>query len=70
MRTGSRRAATPSLAARELERRGRAMRAFCDTVRARGGIAEVEENIDLPTLRAVWVIARAGEIELSEQRRA
>jgi hypothetical protein len=43
-----------------LEDRARRMAEFCATVRERGGRAEVEENEDLPMLRAMLIIvARA-----------
>jgi hypothetical protein len=50
----------------QIEERGRAMLAFCNTVRARGSLAVTEEVEDLPALRAEWVVARAAE----RQRRA
>jgi hypothetical protein len=37
------------------------MLAFVDRVRERGGCADVEETIDLPVLRAMWLVARAAE---------
>jgi hypothetical protein len=43
-----------------LARRGRAMRRFCESVRARGGIATTEENEDLPLLRLAYVVERAA----------
>jgi len=43
-----------------LERRGRALREFCDRVRERGGVAVVEEFEDLPALRILYLIERAA----------
>ena len=45
----------------EIERRGRALAAFCRRVRERGGVAEVEELEDLPVLQALYVVALAAE---------
>jgi hypothetical protein len=42
-----------------IERRGRAMRVWCDRVRARGGRAVTEEDCDLPKLRHQWRTLRA-----------
>jgi hypothetical protein len=47
------------VALQAIEARGRAMRAWCDRVRERGGRAEVEEDLDLPRLRTLYLIARA-----------
>jgi hypothetical protein len=38
----------------QVERRGRALRLFVARVRERGGVAQVEEEIDLPRLRGLW----------------
>jgi hypothetical protein len=43
-----------------IESRGRAMAAFCRRVRERGAVALVEENEDLPRLRAEWRKLRRG----------
>jgi len=43
-----------------LEERERRMAEFCARVRERGGRAEVEEDEDLPVLRAMCVVARAA----------
>jgi hypothetical protein len=45
----------------QIEDRGRGLLAFCNTVRERGEVAEVEEREDLPALRAMWIIAKATE---------
>jgi aryl carrier-like protein len=45
----------------DIERRGRAMREWCERVRQRGDRAQVEELEDLPCLRAAWLMARAAE---------
>jgi len=45
----------------DILQRGFAMRAFCDRVRERGGVATVEEREDLPALRAQFLIARSIE---------
>ncbi len=49
----------------QLERRGRAMRRFTDTVRERGGVAIVEETIDLPRLRAQWRALRRRTVTIT-----
>ena len=41
-----------------MEHRGRMMRLFCDRPRERGDVAIVEEQIDLPRLRARWLDLR------------
>jgi hypothetical protein len=49
------------MSAAEIQRRVRAMLEWCDRVRERGGRAEIEEDEDLPCLRAEWILARAAE---------
>lgn len=39
--------------------RGKSIAAFCARVRERGGRAVIEETIDLPMLRAAYVIERS-----------
>jgi len=45
----------------EITARGRAMREWCDRIRARGDVATTEEREDLPYLRVMWRFARAAE---------
>lgn len=52
----------------EILARARAMRAFADTVRARGGRAVVEEDEDIPVLRALYVMAVAAEAAVATRR--
>jgi hypothetical protein len=51
-----------------IEARGRAMRAFCERVRARGSRAVTEEDEDLVMLRAAWIVARAAEQRRGRRR--
>lgn len=58
------------MTAAELAERGRSMAEFCDRVRERGDRAVVEEDEDLPTLRALWRIARSAERARADRERS
>lgn len=51
-----------------LELRGKALALFCAGVRERGGRATVEEDLDLPRLRAEWRRLRGGGVAVAVAR--
>lgn len=51
-----------------VEERGRGMALFCSLVRQRGGRAVVEEDVDLPVLRSLYLALRRALSGPSQER--